>query len=148
MPAWILQFGLAGVFAVAFLDAAPIPLPIPGSTDILILILGVHGESPWLLAPVAIAGSLLGAWFTWSAGKKGGEAMIERYMPKRFRSRIERWIKSHGVLSVCLPRCCRRPFHCSHFCWLPERWASHADSSSFPSASRALCATGAKPRWP
>jgi len=102
MPAWILQFGLAGVFAVAFLDAAPIPLPVPGSTDILILILGAHGESPWLLAPVAIVGSLLGAWFTWSAGKKGGEAMIERYVPRRFRSRIERWTQNHGALSVCV----------------------------------------------
>ncbi|MGC2298411.1 MAG: VTT domain-containing protein [Acidobacteriaceae bacterium] len=102
IPAWVLHFGLAGVFFVAFLDAAPIPLPIPGSTDILILVLGAHGENPWLLAPCAIAGGLLGAWFTWKAGQKGGEKMLERYLPRRFRSRIEHWVKEHGVLSVSL----------------------------------------------
>jgi membrane protein YqaA with SNARE-associated domain len=101
MPAWILHFGLAGVFVVALLDAAPVPLPIPGSTDILILILGAHGESPWLLAPIAIAGSLVGGYLTWSAGKKGGEKMLERYVPRRFGSRMKGWVKNHGMLSVC-----------------------------------------------
>ena len=97
---WTLQFGLAGVFAVSLLDASPIPLPIPGSTDLLILILGTHGENPWLLAPAAILGSLIGAWFTWSAGKKGGEAMLERYLSRKLRNRIARWIRSHGLLTV------------------------------------------------
>ena len=102
MPAWILHFGLAGVFVVALLDAAPIPLPIPGSTDILILILGAHGESPWLLAPLAIAGGLVGGYLTWSAGKKGGEKMLERYLPRRFGKRMKGWVQSHGMLSVCV----------------------------------------------
>jgi membrane protein YqaA with SNARE-associated domain len=102
IPAWVLHFGLFGVFAISFLDASPIPLPIPGSTDILILVLGVHGESPWLLAPMGIAGSLVGGWFTWKAGQKGGEAMLERYVSKRLRSRIETQIRRHGVLTVCV----------------------------------------------
>lgn len=102
IPAWVLHFGLAGVFVVSFLDSAPIPLPVPGSTDILILILGAHGENPWLLAPFAIAGSLVGALFTWAAGKKGGKAMVDRYVPKRFGSRLHGWVQHHGVLSVCL----------------------------------------------
>jgi len=102
IPVWILHFGIVGVFAVAFLDAAPIPLPIPGSTDILILVLGAHGENPWLLAPIAIVGSLIGAWTTWKAGKKGGEAMLERYISKGLASRIKHWVKNHGILSVCL----------------------------------------------
>jgi membrane protein YqaA with SNARE-associated domain len=102
IPAWVLHFGLAGVFFVAILDAAPIPLPIPGSTDILILVLGAHGENPWLLAPAAIAGGLIGAWLTWKAGKKGGEAMLDRYLSKRLASHIKHWVKDHGILSVCL----------------------------------------------
>ncbi len=102
IPAWALHFGLAGVFAVALLDSSPIPLPIPGSTDVLILILGAHGESPWLLAPAAILGTLLGGWTTWKAGKKGGEPMVDRYVPTRYRSHIKKWVKNHGVLSVCI----------------------------------------------
>jgi membrane protein YqaA with SNARE-associated domain len=99
---WLLHFGVAGLFVVALLDAAPVPLPIPGSTDILVLILAAHGEALWLLAPMAIAGSLIGGYLTWGTGKKGGEAMLDRYVPPRFRSRIRTWVKRHGILSVCL----------------------------------------------
>jgi len=109
IPAWVLHFGLFGVFAVAFLDASPIPLPVPGTTDILILVLGAHGESPWLLAPAAIAGSLIGAWFTWKAGQKGGEAMLERYLSRRMRATIERRIRAHGILTVCIAGLCPPP---------------------------------------
>jgi membrane protein YqaA with SNARE-associated domain len=96
------HFGVAGLFVVALLDAAPIPLPIPGSTDILILILTAHGAWPWLLAPVAITGSLIGGYLTWRAGKSGGEAMLDRTVPARFRSLLRSWVQRHGVLSVCL----------------------------------------------
>lgn len=102
IPAWVLHFGLAGVFAVSFLDAAPFPLPIPGSTDVLILILGAHGEPAWFLAPAAILGALIGGWTTWKTGKEGGEPMIDRYVPARHRARIKRWVKNHGLLSVCI----------------------------------------------
>ena len=102
IPAWILHFGAFGVFAVSFVDASPIPLPIPGSTDVLILILGAHGEWPWLLALAGVAGSVLGGYTTWVTGKKGGEAMLNRTMKKRqrWRERIARWMKGHGIRTV------------------------------------------------
>jgi membrane protein YqaA with SNARE-associated domain len=99
---WLVHFGVAGVFFVSLLDAAPIPLPIPGSTDILVLILAAHGGWPWLITPVAVAGGVIGGYFTWSAGKKGGERMLDRYVPAPFRSRLRSWVQRHGVLSVCL----------------------------------------------
>jgi membrane protein YqaA with SNARE-associated domain len=98
---WLLHFGAAGVFVVSLLDAAPVPLPIPGSTDILVLILAAHGGSPWVLTPAAVAGSILGGYSTWSAGKKGGQAMLDRYVPARFRSHLRSWVQRHGLLSVC-----------------------------------------------
>jgi len=99
---WLVHFGVAGVFVVSLLDAAPVPLPIPGSTDILVLILAAHGGWPWLLTPVAVAGSVIGGYFTWSAGKRGGEKMLDRTVPARFRSHLRLWVQRHGVLSVCL----------------------------------------------
>jgi membrane protein YqaA with SNARE-associated domain len=101
MPPWLLHLGSAGVFAVSFLDASPIPLPVPGSTDILILLLSANRALPWLVALAAIAGSLCGGYLTWATGKKGGEAMLERFTPKRFRQRIHGWMEKHAVLSVC-----------------------------------------------
>jgi membrane protein YqaA with SNARE-associated domain len=102
IPAWLLHFGVFGVFGVAIIDAAPIPLPVPGSTDFLILILGSHGELPWLLALSAVAGSLIGGYLTWKAGQKGGEAMLERYVSKRYQGLIKRWVKGHGIRTVAL----------------------------------------------
>jgi membrane protein YqaA with SNARE-associated domain len=100
IPVWLLHLGFGGVFVVSFLDACPIPLPVPGTTDILVLLLAAHRTLPWLVALSAVAGSLGGGYLTWAAGKKGGEAMMERFAPKRFRQRIARWMGKHAVLSV------------------------------------------------
>ena len=82
------------------MDASVIPLPLPGSTDLLVLLLATRRSVPWLLVLAAVSGSVLGGYFTWSAGKKGGEAMLERYVPKRFREPLSNWVKRHGVTSV------------------------------------------------
>jgi membrane protein YqaA with SNARE-associated domain len=102
IPSWLLHFGVLGVFGVALIDSSPIPLPVPGSTDALILLLGSHGEMPWLLALSGVAGSVLGGYLTWKTGKKGGEAMLDRYVNQRYRSRIDRWVKGHGLRSVAI----------------------------------------------
>jgi len=101
IPRWLIHLGLPGVFVVSVIDASVIPLPLPGSTDLLILLLAARRSVPWLLLLAAVSGSVLGGYLTWSAGKKGGEAMLERHVPKRFRDRLSRWVKQHGVMSVC-----------------------------------------------
>ena len=35
MPHWLIHLGVVGVFAVAVIDSSVIPLPVPGSTDLL-----------------------------------------------------------------------------------------------------------------
>jgi membrane protein YqaA with SNARE-associated domain len=103
LPHWLTQLGGLGLFAVAIFDSSPIPLPIPGSTDLLLLLLVSHHGNPFLLAACAIAGSAIGGYVTWSTGKKGGEALLERSVPARFRKRIEQWTNQHSLLSVMLP---------------------------------------------
>jgi membrane protein YqaA with SNARE-associated domain len=102
LPSWLVHLGAVGVFAVAIIDASVIPLPLPGSTDLLVLLLAAHRGNPWLLAVAAIAGSMIGGYLTWSAGKKGGESMLKRYVPQRFLGRIEGRVKRHGTLTVCV----------------------------------------------
>src|SRR5271167_118358 len=103
LPHWLTQLGGLGLFTVAIFDSSPIPLPIPGSTDLLLLLLVSHHGNPFLLAACAIAGSAIGGFITWSTGKKGGEALLERSVPARLRKRIERWTNEHSLLSVMLP---------------------------------------------
>jgi membrane protein YqaA with SNARE-associated domain len=100
MPPWLLHFGLAGIFVVAATDASIIPLPIPGTSDLLILLLSARRENPLLVALVGITGSLLGGVFTWGAGKKGGEPMLRRYASERLVKRIKGWVTRKGMLTV------------------------------------------------
>ena len=101
--AWIAHLGAPGVFAVALIDSTIIPLAIPGSTDLLLLWLIASGSSPWLLAPCAVVGSVIGGWTTWRLGKKGGEAAIRRYVPPKLQKRVRGWSQHHPVLALFLP---------------------------------------------
>jgi membrane protein YqaA with SNARE-associated domain len=101
MPHWLVHLGAFGLFAVAIFDSSPIPLPIPGSTDLLLLLLASHRSgNPFLLAAVAIAGSAIGGYLAWKTGYKGGEALLRRSVPERFRARLEHWAMNHSFLSV------------------------------------------------
>ena len=103
MPLWLTHLGALGLFSVAVIDSSVIPLPLPGSTDLLLLWLVAHNGDPWLLAPCAIAGSIVGGYTTWLAGKKGGEDALRRYVPARLLGRIVGWVERHRILSVFLP---------------------------------------------
>jgi membrane protein YqaA with SNARE-associated domain len=101
---WLVSLGGVGLFGVSIIDSSVIPLPLPGSTDLLLIILAVHrgtsSISVALLALCAIAGSILGGYLTWSAGRKGGEVALEKHVPKRFLKRINGWVEKHGAWSI------------------------------------------------
>lgn len=99
---WLLSLGWIGMCGVALLDASPLPLPIPGTADLLLLILVVQKGSPWLLVPLVVVSSVVGAYLTWSTGKKGGEPALRRYVPKRYYNRITGWSKNHGAIAVAI----------------------------------------------
>lgn len=103
LPHWLLHLGALGLFFVAVVDSSVIPLPLPGSTDLVLLSLVAYGGIPWILAPMAIAGSIVGGYITWDVGRRGGEAALKRYVPARGLRRVESWIKQHPVLAVFLP---------------------------------------------
>jgi membrane protein YqaA with SNARE-associated domain len=101
---WLVSLGGLGLFAVAIADSSVIPLPLPGSTDLLLLLLAAQRRTTipmaiWL-AFCALAGSLLGGYLTWSAGHKGGKVAMDRYIPKRFRGKIGAIVEKHGIWSV------------------------------------------------
>lgn len=115
MLKWVAHLGMPGVFLIAALDAFVIPSAVPGSTDLLLLWLVSHKGNPWLLVACAVAGSLLGGYFTWQLGKKGGEASLERYVPVRRLERIKKWVNSHPLLAVFLPAILPPPIPLSPF---------------------------------
>lgn len=96
----LVGFGGAGLFVVSAIDASIIPLPIPGSTDLLLLYLVSRRANAWVMALAATAGSLLGGYLSWKAGEKGGEAAIDHHAPKRFSTQLKTWVRAHGTLAV------------------------------------------------
>jgi membrane protein YqaA with SNARE-associated domain len=103
MPHWLTHLGFLGLFCVAFIDSSVIPLPLPGSTDLLLVWLVAHSGDPWLLAASAIAGSVVGGYTTWNVGRRGGEAALRRYVPARLLGPIVGWVERHRILAVFLP---------------------------------------------
>jgi membrane protein YqaA with SNARE-associated domain len=107
---WLMSFGIFGLFAVSVIDSSIIPLPVPGSTDLLLILLVAHRGDPFLAAIAATVGSILGGYLTWGTGSKGGEAALHRYMPKRFARRLTGWVESKGTLAVTIAALLPPPF--------------------------------------
>jgi membrane protein YqaA with SNARE-associated domain len=107
---WLMGFGTMGLFVVSTIDSSIIPLPLPGSTDLLLILLVAHGANPVFAAVAAFAGSILGGYLTWGAGAKGGEAALHRYLPKRFARRLTGWVESNGMLAVATSALLPPPF--------------------------------------
>jgi membrane protein YqaA with SNARE-associated domain len=105
-----MSFGTLGLFAVSVIDSSIIPLPVPGSTDLLLILLVAHRGDPFLAAIAATVGSILGGYLTWGTGSKGGEAALHRYMPKRFARRLTGWVESKGTLAVTIAALLPPPF--------------------------------------
>ena len=115
LPHWLTHLGALGLFSVAVIDSSVIPLPLPGSTDLLLLWLVSHNGTPWLLASMAVSGSLLGGYVTWNIGRKGGEAALHQHVPARILKLVIGWVKQHPVLAVVLPAVLPPPIPLSPF---------------------------------
>jgi membrane protein YqaA with SNARE-associated domain len=107
---WLMGFGTLGLFAVSVIDSSIIPLPVPGSTDLLLILLVAHRGNPVLAAVAATVGSILGGYLTWATGAKGGEAALHRYLPRRFGKRLSGWVEKRGVVAVTLSALLPPPF--------------------------------------
>jgi len=115
LPHWLTHLGALGLFAVSVVDSSVVPLPLPGSTDLLLLWLVAHNGNPWLLATMAISGSLLGGYTTWNVGRRGGETALRPHVPAGILKLVIAWLQQHPVLAVFLPAVLPPPIPLSPF---------------------------------
>ncbi len=97
------SLGLFGVFLVSIVDSSFVPLPVPGLTDIMLVIYAAQHANPWLLILIATVGSALGGFFSYQVGQSGGMDFIEKRTPPKVFKRVTRWMESHAILAVALP---------------------------------------------
>jgi len=97
------HLGLAGLVFISTIDSSFVPLPIPGVTDILIILYAANHTNLILLVLLATVGSALGGFLSHWAAQAGGMAFLEKHVPKRYLNPIHRWVENHSILSVALP---------------------------------------------
>jgi membrane protein YqaA with SNARE-associated domain len=104
----LIGLGALGVFVVALLDAAFIPLP--GGPDGAVMLLA-HQNHPMAAAyvAVAIAGSTIGSLLLYFIARKGGQAALRKFSPKK-RARVEDLINRYDVWALLLAAVMPPPF--------------------------------------
>ena len=111
----LFSLGLTGMFLVSTVDSSFVPLPIPGMTDIMLVVYAAQHHNPWLLIAIATAGSALGGLFSHKVGQAGGLAFIEKRTPPRIFKSVTGWMESHAILAVALPAILPPPMPLSPF---------------------------------
>jgi len=112
---FLLGFGLFCVFLVSIVDSSFVPLPLPGITDIMVIVLAAQHQSWFLLIFLATAGSALGGYFSYEVGQRGGVAFLEKHVPARIFKRVRGWMENHAILAVALPAILPPPMPLSPF---------------------------------
>lgn len=112
---FFLHLGLVGLFLVAVVDSSFVPLPIPGVTDIMLILYAAGHTNPVLLVAIATAGSAIGGLVSHAAGQAGGMAFLQKHVPARTLHRITSWMEKHAILAVSLPALLPPPMPLSPF---------------------------------
>jgi membrane protein YqaA with SNARE-associated domain len=112
---FLFGFGIFGVFLVSIVDSSFVPLPLPGVTDIMLIVMSARHQNVILLVLLATAGSALGGYFSYQVGQRGGMAFLEKRVPPRIFKSVCEWMQNHAILSVALPAILPPPMPLSPF---------------------------------
>ena len=105
---YLITFGAFGLFAVALLDSAFVPLP--SSVDALMILLSTTHPS-WMLlyAFMATSGSALGCWILYLVSRRAGARALRRFSEAKQR-RVKGWIERYDMAAVLVATLLPPPF--------------------------------------
>ena len=102
LAAKLTAWGPLGVFLLAVLDSAGIPLP--AGVDLLLVTTAVfHPESAWLAAGCAVVGSLIGTMFLYWLARQGGRRFLDRQTSTGRARKLRGWFNQYGLVTVFIP---------------------------------------------
>jgi membrane protein YqaA with SNARE-associated domain len=111
----LFHFGLLGLGLVSVVDSSFIPLPLPGVTDIMLVLYAAGHANPILLVTIATAGSALGGFLSHAVGQAGGMAFLEKRVSARLLKRVTTWVEEHSIIAIALPAILPPPVPLSPF---------------------------------
>jgi membrane protein YqaA with SNARE-associated domain len=106
---WLRHLGGVGLILLGLADNSVVPLP--GSMDVLTVLLAArHKHLWWYYAFMATLGAVIGGYITYGLARKGGKEAFERKLSKSradtIFKRFERW----GFFAVAVPAILPPPF--------------------------------------
>ncbi|MDQ3652477.1 MAG: VTT domain-containing protein [Acidobacteriota bacterium] len=105
---YLVAFGPFGIFAIALLDSALIPLP--GGPDAVMLLLSA-ARPAWmpLYAMAATLGSVVGCVILYYISRRAGRRALERFSAEK-QARVKQLVDRYDVLSVLVASVLPPPF--------------------------------------
>jgi len=95
-------WGPAGVFVLALIDSAGVPLPV--GVDALVITWAVlNRETAWAGAVAAVIGSVIGCLVLFTLARKGGQIYLDRYTSEGRGARLRGWFERYGLVTVFVP---------------------------------------------
>lgn len=105
---FLIPFGAAGLFAIALLDSALIPLP--GGPDAVMILLSTQAPARMpFYALGATAGSVVGCLILYYISKRAGRSALDKFSEEK-RARVKELVDRYDVLSVLVASVLPPPF--------------------------------------
>ena len=106
---WIHRLGGPGLILLGIIDNSAIP--IPGGTDIFVILLAAHRRGWWLYyAFMAVVGAVLGGYLTYRLAEKGGEETLEKEIGKPRAQKVYDKFKKRGFGTIAVSAVLPPPF--------------------------------------
>jgi membrane protein YqaA with SNARE-associated domain len=106
---WLVHLGGPGLILLGLADNSLIPLP--GSTDVVTILLAAHHRTLWVYyALMATAGAVLGGYLTYRMARKGGKETLEKRFSKKKTDKIYAIFSRWGFAAVAIPAVLPPPF--------------------------------------
>jgi membrane protein YqaA with SNARE-associated domain len=106
---WLRHRGGIGLVLLGLADNSLVPLP--GSMDVLTILLAAHHPSRWwYYALMATLGAVLGGYITYGLAREGGKEAFERRLSKSRADKIFKSFERWGFGAVAVPALLPPPF--------------------------------------
>jgi membrane protein YqaA with SNARE-associated domain len=96
---WLHRLGGPGLVLLAQVDNSPVP--VPGSMDVLLIILASsRKELWWYYGLMAFVGTMIASYFTYRLSKKGGKETLEKRIGEDRAKKVYSVFERYGFLSL------------------------------------------------
>jgi membrane protein YqaA with SNARE-associated domain len=106
---WLRHLGGVGLVLLGLADNSIVPLP--GSMDVLTILLAArHSQLWWYYAFMATVGAVIGGYITYGLARKGGKEAFERKLSKKTAEKVFQRFERWGFFAVAVPALLPPPF--------------------------------------